>query len=272
VQLAQGQTAEILPLGKNEIAAVAVLLSASSSGMHAEEREIPTSPVPTEEAVPLAVDFPDDPESIPPSSLDRFVANLGDFSVDLCREVVTNKSQSPDFGQDWVWNRRPSDSTALTVTFNESPSGIAGARPANQSPESGSIDGSDACATVGPPSEILADQPLASLPRLALVMATVVTATIGIVMVRWGSIRSLASLLKKRSKTEDQQTLPLRINDSSKDRSSSTSSRTRIRQDLPPWLLEPMGAKRRRTLTTRSMSSTGRSLVSTFFRNSSRQK
>ena len=124
VQLAQGQTAEILPLGKNELAAVAVLLSGSSLATPLEDIGTPLLTVPSEDDAPLvAMYIPDDTGTTPPSRLTRFIANLGASSVDVSRELIVTPGRVTEFGLEWVWHRRSTDATASTATFDDGPEG-----------------------------------------------------------------------------------------------------------------------------------------------------
>src|SRR6185437_13048534 len=103
--------------GKDEMAAVAVLLAASSMTTPVAEQGAPSLPVPTEEDATVMSFIQDGPESPPLSAVDRFISNFEMASDNLSSEVGSRTGQVDDFGPEWVWHRRPTEASGIPVPF-----------------------------------------------------------------------------------------------------------------------------------------------------------
>jgi hypothetical protein len=258
VQLAQGQTAEILPLGKNEMAAVAVLLSTSSMTDKSEDRGSPPLPVPTEDDALSTVSISSDPGSSSPSRLDRFVANLGDLTVDFSDELIDKPVRSPEFGADWVWHRRPGDPSSITASFARPLVGRFSPKLADQPGEIPLAETPAPHASMDE-SAALADSPPTSFPtKVAVALAAIIALTVGIMAVKRGKLNRLVGFCRRKSRSVPPQTIPGRVKEGDRIDSIRSSVKPRNSEDLPPWLQGPKSTRYRQASSDRSLA--------TFFR------
>jgi hypothetical protein len=256
VQFSQGQTAEILPLGKNEMAAVAVLLSASNLSLGHDERTMVPSPIPTEDD--NAIDFsniPSEDGRTDPSPLDRFVANLGDASFDLSSESADRRTRQTAISPDWVWRLRTADPNAITVTFDNQIAGQERPRPIGLDNDLAGFDPASLIALdrsdgVSTPSEATIS------PWWAIAIGSTITMVTAVIAARRRDLIRLVTLWKRKVRTTAEPAEPNSTQRNLPGRSIAPGHATRLRQDLPPWLQEPMAIKRRPSLMSRSIIST----------------
>jgi large repetitive protein len=254
VKLAQVENAEILPLGKNEMAAVAVLLASSSLAMPTEALETP-SPVPTEDDAPLVnVYIPDGAGTPPPTGLDRFVADLGGSSVDFSHEVVVSPGRAADFGPEWVWHRRAIGKSEITASFDDGPENGLCPRHSDQADALVTVDDPGPVVSVDSPAQSLGEQGPSFLPRIALATAAVFAVAIGSIVCRGVDRSAFRKLLSWRGTPSGPQPITKSTRIIERKNATSTSSKLHASSaDLPPWLQGPTSAKRRRKTPDRSV-------------------
>jgi hypothetical protein len=271
VQIGQSQTADILPLGNQEMAAVAVILAVSSTSVPSDTQGAPSPAGPNGPGASAAFLVQDHDATPPPSPLDRFIINLEASFAELPRDPLGRAPRSDDFGADWVWHRRASDASETPVSFRQSSGAVADTADTAAPP---TIPGGhsrgpqvDAAVFAGFAKEGNVDDPLGSsgpgagdepvlIPRMA---SLAVVAVVSTAVVAWkGFERRILGRLQKWTRlggrpapTKERKREPRVV--------SNSSLRPRSSHDLPPWIQSPVSLKPRR-------SSTDRRLATTFFR------
>jgi hypothetical protein len=234
-----GQTADILPLGQNEMAAVAVLLSTSNLSMTRDNAGLSLLEISFEKSAPILTPPTDENPPTPPSSVDQFVANLGSSRTDLGRRALVNPVSRTEFGAEWVWRRRSQAAAESTASFDaveERRPAWAADGPSSHSDVGVDLDHHGRYELTGSvTTESTASWIVQGLSRLMILSA--VGASI-LVLTRV-TLKMIRGRLPELAKRVDSFSTATRSSAGSRVGSTWTNSRTRRNDDLPPWLQGP---------------------------------
>jgi hypothetical protein len=248
VQKGQADTSDILPLGKGDMASVAVILPVSSMLDPTEGDADPSVTARFEDRDPAGpaaeMPRPDEREPAPPSStLERFLFHPDGSFAGLSMDVGQAASLRTGLGADWVWRQQgagtPGVPAAATVHPTINAAGPRLCHPASRSiPETdapGDVESTAPIRTVGQDAQpdASAEMELPSTYRVTIQVVLIVLSTVLLAGTRygkkiWSNLKSRVRRLRLAGVTPPER--------KATGQGKSLRPQPRSSQDLPPWI------------------------------------